>query len=73
MFDAGATDPVRHKGRYYDVDTPVYKTAHTICPSQRDVKPTLTYVLEVFQLGTGKWPDRVVAWTGEMFEDVLVA
>jgi len=51
--------------RYYDVDTPVYKTAHTICPSQRDIKPTLTYVLEVFQLGTGKWPDRVVAWTGE--------
>ena len=59
----GATDPVRHKGRYYDLDTPVYKTAHTICPSKRDIKPTLTYVLEVFQLGTGKWPDRVVAWS----------
>jgi hypothetical protein len=59
----GATDPVRHKGRYYDLDMHVHKTAHTICPSQRDVKPTLTYVLELFQLGTGKWPDRVVAWS----------
>ena len=59
----GATDPVRHKGRYYDLDTHVHKTAYTVCPAKRDVKPTLTYVLEVFQLGTGKWPDRVVAWT----------
>lgn len=59
----GATDPIRHKGRYYDVDTHVHKTAYTVCPAKRDVKPTLTYVLEVFQLGTGKWPDRVVAWT----------
>lgn len=59
----GATDPIRHKGRYYDVDTHVHQTAYTVCPAQRDVKPTLTYVLEVFQLGTGKWPDRVVAWT----------
>jgi len=59
----GATDPIRHKGRYYDLDTHVHKTAYTVCPAKRDVKPTLTYVIEVFQLGTGKWPDRVVAWT----------
>ena len=58
----GATEPIRHKGRYYDLDTHVAKTCYTVCPSAHDVKPTLTYVLEVFQLGTGKWPDRVVAW-----------
>ena len=58
----GATDPIRHKGRYYDLDTHIAKTCYTVCPSRRDVKPTLTYVIELFQLGTGKWPDRVVAW-----------
>jgi hypothetical protein len=59
----GATEPVRHKGRYYDLDTHVAKTCYTVCPSRRDVKPTLTYVIELFQLGMGKWPDRVVAWS----------
>ena len=50
----GATDPIRHKGRYYDLDTHIAKTCYTVCPSRRDVKPTLTYVIELFQLGTGK-------------------
>ena len=59
----GATEPVRHKGRYYDIDTHVAKTCYTVCPARLDVKPTLTYVIELFQLGTGKWPDRVVAWS----------
>ena len=34
-----------------------------MCPAQRDVQPTLTYVLELYQLGGEKWPDRVMAWT----------
>lgn len=59
----GATDPVRHLGRYYDVDLPINGTALTLAPSLRDARPTLTYVFELYQLGTGRYPDRVVAWS----------
>ena len=59
----GATEPVRHNGRYYDTEFVVEEDIFVVCPAQRDVQPTLTYVLELYQLGGERWPDRVMAWT----------
>ena len=59
----GATEPVRHNGRYYDTELIFNESVFTVAPAQRDLRPTLTYVLELYQLGTSRWPDKVVAWS----------
>ena len=46
-----------------DTEFVVEEDIFVVCPAQRDVQPTLTYVLELYQLGGERWPDRVMAWT----------
>eukprot|EP00753_Platysulcus_tardus_P019873 PLAT7594.1.p1 GENE.PLAT7594.1~~PLAT7594.1.p1 ORF type:complete len:1147 (-),score=675.26 PLAT7594.1:128-3175(-) len=59
-----ATRPVRHRGRFYDTELRVDQSIYTVCPSQRDVRPSMVFMLELYQLGTKKRPvDKVVGWT----------
>ena len=68
----GATEPVRHNGRYYDTEMIFDESVYTVAPSDQDLRPTLTYVLELYQLGTARWPDKVVAWAAFPAVDVDV-
>ena len=63
-FKSAATNPVRHYGRYFDRVMKFEDSCYALCPPRHMLKPSFTFVLELFQLASRVNPtDRVVAWT----------
>ena len=59
----GATAPIRHRGRFYDVKMDFNQSIYVMCPPHNKVRPSMVIVLELFMIGTKTAPvDRVVAW-----------
>eukprot|EP01038_Epipyxis_sp_PR26KG_P005003 gene5003-6988_t len=60
----GITSIFKHPGRYFDRTLRVEDSVFALCPPRPLLKPSFTFVLELFELSSRHNPvDRVVAWT----------
>lgn len=58
-----ATEPVVHKGRFYDIDMTFNQKIFVISPSETKIEPSMSIVFELYRLADQKIPiDRCVGW-----------
>ena len=58
-----ATEPVVHKGRFYDIDMTFEQKIFIIAPSETKIEPSMTISFELYRLADQKIPiDRCVGW-----------
>ena len=58
-----ATEPVVHKGRFYDIDMTFNQNIFIIAPSETKIEPSMSIVFELYRLADQKIPiDRCVGW-----------
>lgn len=58
-----ASAPVRHRGRFYDIDLQFNQCVYGTAPSPTDLRPSHVWVFELYILGGRSNPmDRVVGW-----------
>mmetsp|Transcript_49201 Transcript_49201/g.73153 ORF Transcript_49201/g.73153 Transcript_49201/m.73153 type:complete len:919 (-) Transcript_49201:155-2911(-) len=59
-----STQPLVHKGRFYDIDMKINQSVFVVSPSETKVEPSMCFVFELFRLADKKIPvDRCVGWT----------
>ena len=59
-----STQPLVHKGRFYDVDMRFNQSVFVVSPSETKVEPSMCFVFELYRLADKKIPvDRCVGWT----------
>ena len=47
-----ASQPVAHRGRFYDTELDINQRLYSLGPPQPKTKPSMVYVIELFVLGT---------------------
>jgi hypothetical protein len=58
-----ATTPVRHRGRFHDIDLPFNQCIYVTAPAKPDLRPEQVFVFELFQLaGRHSALDITVGW-----------
>ncbi|XP_030070925.1 uncharacterized protein LOC115477898 [Microcaecilia unicolor] len=66
----GTTLPVNHAGNFYNVEMYFNQDVHTVPLTEKDVKPGMTLLFELFLLhGANTYIDRVVGWGAFPFYD----
>eukprot|EP00634_Sargassococcus_sp_CCMP2135_P004279 CAMPEP_0198654318 /NCGR_PEP_ID=MMETSP1467-20131203/7634_1 /TAXON_ID=1462469 /ORGANISM="unid. sp., Strain CCMP2135" /LENGTH=1207 /DNA_ID=CAMNT_0044390303 /DNA_START=292 /DNA_END=3918 /DNA_ORIENTATION=- len=58
-----ATRPIKHRGRFHDVQLRIHESVFALCPPREVARPGNTLVFEVYRLSDKKRPrDVVVGW-----------
>lgn len=58
-----STQPLVHKGRFYDIDMRVNQSVFVVSPSESKVEPSMCFVFELYRLADKKIPvDRCMGW-----------
>jgi len=50
-----ASQPVAHRGRFYDTQMDVDQRLYSLGPAEPDTKPSMVYVIEMFLLGNRRY------------------
>nr|XP_002734565.1 PREDICTED: uncharacterized protein LOC100373469 [Saccoglossus kowalevskii] len=59
----GATLPLTHDGKFYNIEMKLDQSVFTVCPSKPDVRPGMILMFELFLLRGSLLPvDKVVGW-----------
>jgi hypothetical protein len=59
-----SSQPMVHKGRFYDIDMRVNQSVFVVSPSETKIEPSMCFVFELYRLADKKIPvDRCVGWT----------
>ncbi len=59
-----STQPLVHKGRFYDIDMRFNQSIFVVSPSETKIEPSMCFVFELYRLADKKIPvDRCVGWT----------